>query len=114
MGDAVVSSLFLLAGGIIGSVLSLLGVRMTTRQAATAEKDAHSIAQGQVATDNWEKLTAALQKTAEHQQSQINGLMARVERLERGIDGRDAHIQALRHQIYRGDPPPPVDPPVPY
>lgn len=31
-----------------------------------------------------------------------------------GSYARDCHIDALRGQIIRGDPPPPVDPPMPY
>jgi len=51
-----------------------------------------------------------LQVTSE----QLMSALARIDTVQQGINARDAYINALRDQIYRGDPPPPVKPPVDY
>lgn len=51
-----------------------------------------------------------LQVTSE----QLLAALHRIDIAQAGLTARDAYIQALRDQIYRGDPPPPVDPPVNY
>lgn len=49
-----------------------------------------------------------LQVTSE----QLMSALTRIDSVQQGINARDAYIAALRDQIYRGDPPPPVKPPI--
>lgn len=49
-----------------------------------------------------------LQVTSE----QLMSALSRIDTVQQGINARDAYIAALRDQIYRGDPPPPVKPPI--
>lgn len=51
-----------------------------------------------------------LQVTSE----QLMTALQRIDTVQQGVNARDAYIAALKDQIYRGDPPPPVKPPINY
>ena len=93
----------LLTGMFSGSWLNRRNVaRLTSGQSSQAEAGA-----AQILTDTAVKIaTEANRRTSQ--------LEARVSALEARDDAMGAHITALMRQIERGDPPPPVAPPVPY
>lgn len=93
----------LLAGMFSGSWLNRRNVaRLTSAQGGRETADA-----ARILTDTAVSIaTEANRRTAQ--------LEARVTALEARDDAMGAHIAALMRQIERGDPPPPVAPPLPY
>lgn len=90
--------------------------RLTSRQADKTGVDAAG-----VITDTALKLIGEAQKQADraHREAQeakaeTVAVARRVEALEHHNGAVLAHVAALTAQIVRGDPPPPVAPPIPY
>lgn len=114
MGDQIIGAAWGSLGTVIAALFALLGIRMTSRSTRAAAQDAAVLEKRRDTITDRDALIEKLFSDAKQLRGDLGTLRERVDRLEAGVDARDAHIQALRDQIYRGTPPPPVQPPIPY
>lgn len=103
---AAIGGLLVGVGGVGAALVAWSRNRSDSRVAHSADWASFASESREILAVAWEQIEA--------QSNRLRSLQEALDSKDATIRARDAHIDALRHQVINEIPPPPVDPPIPY